>query len=208
MSGTEGGSGSGFSKVTKFIVGVTGVLVVVPALINAGVDVYRRILNIPGSEGERTNIALYQKHFKQKPLFAADVPVVTDLGEVKMSFEVYDGGDILVVYGKRSQWFPLPFNQHASTFQLIGSANAQYPAAADQGEMYRQYQTYQGGSITRERFFEDGSVQSYAIDPRTGNWSEPRLGTSDGPPEGSTGSINRYQFPQIDIRSQSGGAGR
>ena len=42
------------SKIRTWIVGLTAVVVVLPALINGGIDVYRSILNIPRTDAERT----------------------------------------------------------------------------------------------------------------------------------------------------------
>ena len=54
---------SGFGKVTSSIVGITGILIVVPALINAGADIWASDGKPAETEAEKANVVLFKKHF-------------------------------------------------------------------------------------------------------------------------------------------------
>ena len=95
-------------SVRNRIVAVTGVFLVVPALVNAAYDVYAAALKLPRSENERINVELYKKHFGKNTEREFQIGVKTQYGTVDATFKVFDEGDILVQYGDRSQWFKFP----------------------------------------------------------------------------------------------------
>lgn len=90
------------------IVAVTGIFLVVPALVNAAYDVYAAALKLPRSENERINVELYKKYFGKGTEREFQIGVKTQYGTVDATFKVFDEGDILVQYGDRSQWFRFP----------------------------------------------------------------------------------------------------
>ena len=91
-------------KAKDWIVGLTAVLVVLPALINAGIDVYKAALNIPKTDAEQVNIELFKKYFNKPPVAAFRVPIKYSLGTAEAKFSIYEEGDVFVEYGSSSQW--------------------------------------------------------------------------------------------------------
>jgi hypothetical protein len=92
-----------WSKAKGWIVGLTAILVVLPALINTGIDVRKAVLNIPKTDAERTNLELFKKYFNKPPVTAFPVPIKHSLGTVEAKFSIYDEGDIFVEYGNASR---------------------------------------------------------------------------------------------------------
>ena len=54
--------------VRSNVLAATGVLLVVPALLNAGYDIYAAAMKLPRTETERTNDALFRKYFNKPPV--------------------------------------------------------------------------------------------------------------------------------------------
>jgi hypothetical protein len=186
----------GFGKLIGWIGGITGVLLVIPALINAGLDVYNAALDIPKTEAEAVNVDLFKKYFGKSPLFRADIPVKTELGEVNMELEVHEGGDIFVRYGRRSQWFESPLQTQTVYFPFLRSAHAQEVGAVGK---YYQYDRMKDNELLRERYFPDGRKESYVVDPLTGTWSNPTIGTYEAVPSDAIPEMKTYQLPVIDL---------
>lgn len=187
-----------FSKLTAWILGITGVLVLVPALINAMFDVYASIQNLPRTEAEKVNMELFEKYHGAAPLFSRTIPVRTHLGTISMLFEVHEGGDIFVRYGENSQWFRFPLAATNSAW-LIRNAHAQdWDGSVPQGNFY-QYDSMHGRSMQRELFFEDGKKQTFLIDPRTGIWNAPVAGEYETRPKGAIPNLRTYELPVIDL---------
>jgi hypothetical protein len=99
------------------IVSVTAFLVVIPALINGGIDVYKAAANVPKTIYEINNYELFKKHFKHKPVLSQPIPIKTSEITVDMLLEVYENGDIFVKYGEFEQWFP--FKSPAKTSWVL-----------------------------------------------------------------------------------------
>ena len=97
-----------FDKAKTWVIGLTGVLLVIPALINAGIDIYKVLLNIPSTESERINLELFKKHFQESPVTIVPVPIKAEGGNVTMQMSIYQNGDIYAEYGLQSAWFPMP----------------------------------------------------------------------------------------------------
>lgn len=168
-------AGDFLAKIKTKIVGITSVLVVVPALLNAGLDIYNRIHEIPASEGERTNIKLYTDNFGKTPILKENVSWEGAAGKVTMELEVHEGGDILVRYGNSSQWLKSPVHESVSAFEIFSSAYAQDTRADGEKAIYKR-ETMKGKTITLELFFEDGSKETRTVNKRTGRWSNPMIG--------------------------------
>lgn len=94
------------STFKGIIVSLTALLVVIPALINSGIDVYKSIANIPAGIQEKTNDELFKRHFKDAPIFSQPIEIKTGNATLEMLLDVYENGDIFVQYGDFSQWFP------------------------------------------------------------------------------------------------------
>ena len=95
----------GWGRVKRWVVGLTSVLVVVPALINGGLDVYKTIANVPKTYSERTNNDLFHKYFNKSPLVTIPIPIHQSVGTIEIKLSVFEAGDIYVEYGNNTQWF-------------------------------------------------------------------------------------------------------
>ena len=116
---------SPLESLKAWAVGLTGVLVVLPALVNSGYDVYATLAKIPKTETQKINDELFRKYFNKQPVLAFPIPVKRDAGMVDVNFSVFEGGDIYIEFGKRSQWFQFPLLEKTSFEQeisIIGSA--------------------------------------------------------------------------------------
>ena len=200
MNDEAKGTSEGWSKIRTWIVGLTAVVVVLPALINGGIDVYRSISNIPITDAERTNRELFEKHFNKPPVAELPVSVKTDSGTVDMKLSIYDEGDIYVEYGSHSRWFASPV-QKAASLSLISSAYAQgSPGQSKTGE-YRQVDKLMGNKIVRERYYSDGTKETYVIDRNTGAIeSRTVIRDSKAPPaESKLPERKVRQLPGLDV---------
>lgn len=189
---------SGFGKVTSWIAGITGILIVVPALINAGADVWASLANLPKSEAEKANVVLFKKHFGNDPLHRGEIPIKTALGTMKMELEVHSGGDIFVRYGQRSQWFQSPVIKVVSIPSFIGTAHAASEKVRPTLR-FRQLDTFRNGAIHRERYYTDGSKRTYVIDPATGKWSKPKVGAYKQLPDTKRRVVPTFKYPTINL---------
>lgn len=155
-----------------WIVGITGVVVVLPALINGVFDIYSRVEKLPRTEAERINERLFRENFGKPPVATVPVPIRQSNGTVEVRFEVYEKGDVFVQFGSYTQWFPFPTPMSApaktSAFSLIASAIAQEPQLKGLGR-YQQVDQMQGRAVVRERVYENGVVERQVIDLRSGD---------------------------------------
>src|SRR5438105_8776000 len=119
MPPTNDGSPLPGTGLKTWILGATAVLVVLPAMINAGVDVYKVVLNIPTSDSERVNAELFKKYFNKPAVTSFPVPIKNSVGVVEVRFSIYEEGDVFVEFGKNSQWFPFP-RTTTTTTKLAG----------------------------------------------------------------------------------------
>ncbi len=185
-------------NIASWIVGITGILVVVPALINAGADVYASVANLPKSDAEKINLEMFEEHFGKNPLHRGEIPVKTSTGTMSMELEVHTGGDILIRYGNSSQWFRSPVKEIGATFSLVGTAFAQTSTANSNGNFY-QHDTLKGGQILRERFYSNGEKKTFVIDRKTGIWSELEVAGSPPRPAPRNLVVPTFKYPQIDV---------
>lgn len=185
--GTDSSVGAGatspreglLSTLRAKIVAATGVLVVLPALVNAGYDVYATAAKLPRSQSERENAELFQKYFKKAPLVVNALPIRTPPGGVmEVRFSVYEEGDIHVEFGQRSQWFRLKptSSQAAAPLSMVMSAavaqtvqtrpSPQAPSAAVPS--MRQIERLEAGKLVRVRELPEGKAEEVQYDLRTG----------------------------------------
>ena len=189
-------------KIRSWIVGLTAVLVVVPSLVNAGIDIYKSLLNVPITQSEQINAELFVKYFNKTPIVAVPVPIKTTLGTVNMKLSIYEAGDIFAEYGNYSHWFPFP-SQKTSSLSLVSSAYAQSSSSSDKADEYTQVDKLKGKNIERERFYPNGLKEKYTINLNTGEIYNKTV-THDTPtPSGLSGSpsIKIIEFPTIDIEA-------
>lgn len=103
-----------FSHMKGWLTGLVGVLVVLPSLINAGLDVYSSLLKLPKTEAERVNEKLFRENFGKQPVATVPVPIKQNNGIVEVRFQIYEKGDVFVEFGSFSQWFPFPSTRRFS----------------------------------------------------------------------------------------------
>lgn len=155
-----------------WIVKATGVLLVIPALLNAGYDIYATAAQLPRTDAERTNEQLFRKYFNKPPLAVMPVPVKTGLGTTDARFSVYEEGEVYVEFGGRSQWFPFPRADAAQRLGWLpmGAALAQaVPVPAPQRPAIASQQGAISGSVlTRSTVYVDGTTERRTIDIRSG----------------------------------------
>ena len=164
-----------FANIKLWLTGLIGILVILPSLINAGLDVYSSLLKLPKTESERLNEKLFRENFGKQPVATIPVPIKQNNGIVEVRFQIYEKGDVFVEFGNFSQWFPFPSTENAGKksagFSLISSAFAQAPAASSAQGMgrYQQSDKMQDGAILREKTYENGVIESQVIDTRSGD---------------------------------------
>lgn len=175
-TGKANGAGEEQSSLRSWILKATGVLLVIPALLNGAHDLWIAILELPRTEAQRQNERLYRIHTGKMPVTSIPVRVKAGQGAIiEANVSVWDGGDVLVEYGEFTQWFPFPMPQPGKQrvsdgFSLIPSAYAQQPPAPSpkgQGP-YVQSETVESGALVRERVFNNGVVERATINTRTG----------------------------------------
>jgi hypothetical protein len=162
------------SNLRALVARATGVLLVIPALINAGYDVYAAALKLPRTDAEKVNTEMFRKYFNKAPLATLPVPVKSSIGTVDARFAIYEEGEIYVEFGKLSQWFPFPHTDHPKRveFSLFPSAFAQGFARVDlpgQGAIASQREAIRGGVLDRSRIYVDGTTEQRKIDLRSGS---------------------------------------
>lgn len=162
-----------FAHVKLWLTGLVGVLVVLPSLVNAGLDVYSSLLKLPKTEAERLNERLFRDNFGKQPVATIPVPIKQNNGLVEVRFQIYDKGDVFVQFGNFSQWFPFPSPegdpQKAAGFSLMSNAYAVMPPQPQGMGPYQQNDKMQDGAILREKIYQNGVVESQVIDTRSGD---------------------------------------
>lgn len=193
-------------KAKANIIAVTGVLVAVPALINAAIDVYNIIQNVPRTNDEKVNAELFKTYFNIPPAITVPVPVKTNIGVIEMRLSVYDAGDILVEYGNNSKWFPSPLKekQVAQTGWFPEAFAAPLGSSVKGVGEYTQTDTATAGNkIVRVRYFENGVKESFTIDINTGRIVDKKveeIRPSALQQQNSKG-VKVMNYPTIDVES-------
>jgi hypothetical protein len=193
---------SWFEGIKGWVLGLTSVLVVLPALINAAGDIYSAVAKLPRTEAERINEKLNGIYFGKDPVLRMPVPIKDGDATVDVRFEIYDKGDIRVEFGNRSQWFPFPARQSssrvASSFSLISSAIAQTPVPKGMGS-FRQVEQVQSDMVVRERTYENGVVEKVSIDPRSGEISGYSARQAEKPAAGTIPAVQQIKVAPVDL---------
>jgi len=169
------------------IAGIVAVLVILPSLVNAGLDVYISLFNIPTTLSERNNQALFKKHFQAKPVHTGASVIRADNGqELEIKISVYESGDVYIEYGDYSQWFPFAapdetLNQTFNNWLMRSTYAADIVPASpcarkregtpfDSGGLFGpqirfMQRDYQQDNVTlrRERIYEDGCKEILLI---------------------------------------------
>jgi hypothetical protein len=187
---------TGFDRLKAWLVGLTGVLVVVPALVNGAIDVYSAFAKLPKTESERLNVELFKKYFNKQPVAAFPVPIKQNNGTVEVRFSVFDEGDVFVEFGKYTQWFPFP-NPSSSkvSLALISEAYAQDAGQLRGFGKFTQMDSYIDGLVTRERKWDNGVLETIRLDPRTGDVID--VNARQTTPIAPEGSSNQTVQPRI-----------
>ncbi len=185
-------------SIGTLIASITGVLIVVPALINAAGDIWVSWNNLPRTPVEATNVELFQKYIGEEPLFRGKIPIESQTGKVEMELAVYGGGDIFIRYGDGSRWFRSPLTKSNAGLFSIGRAFAQNtnPKPTIQ---FRQLDTINNGIIVRQRFYSNGSQEVFKINPATGSWSKQQASNPVTPPPTLKQAVPVFTFPKIDL---------
>ena len=201
LSDQAGTTSGPWVKVKGWVVGLTSVLVVIPALINAGFDIYSAALNVPKTESERINAELFRHYFNKEPLVTMPVPITTDRGTTTMKLSVYQAGDIYIEYGDYTRWFPIPVRKQAS-FSLVSNAYAQ-PSLPKQGEgAYSQTDRIEDNKIVRERIYSNGVKETIIINRNTGKIENKTISqiAKQSPELPKRPEVKILTSPPIDIR--------
>ena len=203
MSARVGARSDKWMHARAWVVGLTGFLVVVPSLINAGIDIYKSVLSIPRTETERTNAELFRKHFNKTALLTVPVPIKTDTGSMAMELSVFDGGDVFVQYGNNSRWFPFSIKENTST-SILSPAYAEPSRLPGGTGKYTQIDKTENNKILRERYYANGVKESYVIDVRTGNIRDKVVTQQARPSAGASqrSTVKTRSLPVIDISNK------
>jgi hypothetical protein len=166
------------------VVGITGVLLVLPALVNAGYDIYASVAKLPRTDKEKVNVEMFEKYFKKAPREKLIVPIQSGYGTVEATFHIFEEGDIFVEFGRHTQWFKfprseppvkvnwLPFISSAFAGEVSTSATVTLNPPSIDGAASRLSITnssMKSGAVIRSQANLSGSVVLDRIDIRTGN---------------------------------------
>lgn len=162
-----------FARFKGWIIGLTSVFILLPALINAGNDIYSSLLKLPRTEAERINERLFRDYFGKQPVATVPVPIKQNNGTVEVRFAIYEKGDVFVEFGNFTQWFPFPSHDGGPKktvgFSFISSAVAQDQPPPKGLGRYQQVDQLKGDAVIRERTYENGVIEKQVIDPRSGD---------------------------------------
>ncbi|MDE1464236.1 hypothetical protein [Spartinivicinus poritis] len=208
---TESAGPTRWEQAKAWVIGLTGVLLVFPALINSAVDIYKAILNVPSTEAEAINTQLFKAHFQELPLTVVPVSIKTDSGTVVMQMSIYENGDIYAEYGFHSQWFPMPVNKQAIAFNslplLFSSAYAENrPHELNQpitDNAFIQQDIIHNNQIKRSRYYNNGQLETFSIDIQTGEIKNKQSREVEKVPQtGTTPSVpvkKRPKFQPMEV---------
>lgn len=117
-------------SITAKVVGATALVMAVVALVNGAMDLYNAIAKVPTNKYDKTNDALFRKHFGKSPLLKQPFNIQSASATVEMLLEVYETGDIFVRYGDFQQWLPFPPLRMGDSSSIISEAYAQAPGGS------------------------------------------------------------------------------
>lgn len=201
MNNHASSSPSLWTDMRNWIIGLTAVLLVIPSLVNAGLDIYKSLINFPKTRSEQINNRLFSDNFGKSPLVTIPVPIKTRHKTVNMKLSIYEGGDIFAEYGNYSQWFPFPTEQTGAR-SLVPSAYAEPPKPVDAPREYTQVDTLKGKVIERERIYSDGTTERYTINRNTGKIQN-KVISQETPPQSDTTKpqVHIMPFPTVDLEA-------
>jgi hypothetical protein len=184
------------TRLSAWIAGLTTVLVLLPALINAGIDVYNAWLNIPTSDSERVNTELFRKYFNKPAVTSFPVAIKHATSMIEAKFSIYEEGDIFVEFGNSSQWFPFPREEtgKVTAFNIIESSWAQDQANLKGIGSYRQNEQMDNNAIIRQKLYANGVKETQRIDIKTGKITEQDSSQSTTP-----GAISKEDHPELRL---------
>lgn len=191
---------SQFEVVKSWIVGLTGVFLVIPALVNGGIDIYSSWQKLPKTKAEQLNEVLFKKYFKKQPVAAFPVPIKQSNGTVEVKFSVYDEGDVYVEFGDFYQWFPFPGTDKktVASFLIVDTAIAQEQPQLRGFGRFQQSEQFTGANISRERLYENGVIERSTLNPKTGAILESST-SKTLPPDISPPPSEVSRFAPIDL---------
>ncbi|WP_139834232.1 MULTISPECIES: hypothetical protein [unclassified Pseudomonas] len=190
----------GWSKLKKTIVGLAGVLVVIPSLINSAYAIYASINKLPRTDSERINVEFFKKYWGKKPVNELPVSIKRGGADYQVNFSVWDEGDVFIQYGNMSQWFAFPSQPStlASGNSIIMSAYADSgPGFQKFDGGYKQMDSFDGNNAIRERNYFNGIKERQVFDVRTGEIINRSI--TEGPPV--PGAIKSQKPVTIDLNS-------
>jgi hypothetical protein len=158
------------SGIRSWIVKATGVLLVVPALLNAAYDVYANVQKLPRTDAERLNTELFKKYFNKEPLARLPISITNEAGSENVKIAIYEGGEIFVEVGRASRWFVFTKADKPDrvSFSLVSTAFAQTSATSGQAAIASQKDAISGSTLIRSRTYTDGRTEQRKIDIRSG----------------------------------------
>ena len=195
---------TGWSKTKKWILGLTVSVVVIPALIHGGIDLYKAAFDIPRTDTERINTELFRKYLNVPPVTSLPVPIRSSTDTVEMKFFIFEEGDIYVEYGNLSHWFPAPKPDAMNVpgFSFVSKAIANENAYAHGIGAYQQTDRFDGLILSRKRVYENGVIEQQQINSRSG---EILKQTSTPSQTTATDAIHQLApFGVVDLQTHKG----
>lgn len=155
------------------VAALVALLILVPSVINGINDIWVAWRNLPIGDKEKINSQLFKKHWKESPIHTKQIIIEGKNGKEPITVDVYENGDILVDYGRLTQWFPYSSLVAKEDFHLVNKAYAGFfnkitrsiksPIAKSIKNVINTDKT-----VERTRSFEDGSKEVQIININTG----------------------------------------
>ena len=156
-------------SVRTIILAATAVLVGAAALINSGIDVYQSYRHIPKGVKEKNNADLFQKHFKESPVFTKPLSIKSGGTTRQVNIDIYNNGDIFVLFGSNGQWFPFQPDVAFLQDEFVTTAYAETAESSAGSGNYVQTNGMDGPYVTQDRVYDNGVREVIKIDKNTGN---------------------------------------
>ena len=198
--GDQGGNPI-WKSARAWVAGLTGVLLVMPALVNSGWDVYVAVRNLPRTSEEREQQELFRQYFDKQPLGTYEIPVKSEVGTLVYRLRIYDR-HIFTQFGDRTFWFPIAAPaKHVSSW--FPEAFAGEPTAQPHDRAYVIENRYEGDLFVVEQLYADGTAEKIVLDPKTGRIVRRETTSGHAPFRGGyPQDANRViELPAIDVQS-------
>jgi hypothetical protein len=192
-------AGPFWTRTKAWIAGLTGVLIGVPALVNAGWDVLVAVRNLPRTAEEREQQDLYKRYFNEQPLGTYEIPVKTASAVLTYRLRIYSE-HIFSQFGDRALWFPIAAPTLKST-AWFPSAHAQESTGPSPTGAYVIQNRYEKGVLVIEQLYADGTVSRLKLDPNTGRILGSETEHTGKPYGGVTPTVPNQviQLPAIEL---------